>query len=151
MLNCNQIGSGIESMDFVMMIGIALSGKTTYIEANFDHEIIQLSYFNNNRKRESEYIEECLKKGKSVVIDDTNLTRQIRKSHIDLARKYNANVIGIFMNTSRGLIEHRRLRRRNPFPLTVINKQLRDLETPTKEEGFDKLIVHKDYVQPRDT
>ncbi|MBA4452240.1 MAG: AAA family ATPase [Nitrosopumilaceae archaeon] len=138
-------------MDVIMMIGIALSGKTTYRETNFDHEVIQLSYFNNNRKRELEYIEECLKEGKSIVIDDTNLTREIRKTHIDLARKYNAQVTGIFMNTSTGLIEQRRLRRRNPFPVAVINKQLRDLETPTKEEGFDKLIVHKDYVQPRDT
>ena len=133
------------------MIGIALSGKTTYRKANFEHEVVQLSYFDNNRKKEMNHIEECLKEGKSVVVDDTNLTQEIRKLHLDLAKKYNAEVIGIFMNTSRGLIEQRRRRRADQLPEAVINRQLRDLETPTKDEGFDKLIVHKDYEQPRDT
>ncbi len=133
------------------MIGIALSGKTTYRKANFEHEIVQLSYFGNNRKKELEHIEQLLKQGKSVVVDDTNLTRGIRKSHIDLAKKYNAQVIGIFLNTSIGLIHQRRWRRHDQLDMVVINKQLRDLETPTKDEGFDKLIIHKDYEAPRNT
>ena len=123
------------------MIGIALSGKTTYRKANFEHEIVQLSNFENNRKKELDYIEECLKEGKNVVVDDTNLTRKIRKTHIDLANKYNAKVIGIFMNTSIGLIRQRRWRRDDHLPMVVINKQLRDLETPTKDEGFDMLSI----------
>jgi len=83
------------------MIGVALSGKTTYVKANFDHERIALSHFDNDRKKEQEYIEKCLSQGKNVVIDDTNLTAAIRKQHIDLARKYNARVRGILMNTKR--------------------------------------------------
>jgi len=55
------------------------------------------------------------------------------------------------MNTSTGLLYQRRMRKHDPFPLVVINKQLKDLETPTKEEGFDMLVVKKDYVEPRDT
>ena len=138
-------------MEYVLMIGIALSGKTTYRKANFNHEVVALSYFDNNRKKETEYIEECLKKGISVVIDDTNLTRQIRKMHIDLAKKYNAKITGIFMNTSAGLIQQRRLRRNEQFPQVAINRQIKELETPTKDEGFDNLVVHKDYESPRST
>ena len=133
------------------MIWVALSGKTTYVKANFDHEVIRLPYFDNIRKKELEYIEECLKEGKSVVVDDTNLTQNIRKQHIDLAKKYNAKMIGISMNTSINLLHQRRMRRNEQFPLVVINKQLKELETPTKDEGFDVLIVKKDYVQPKDT
>lgn len=133
------------------MIGVALSGKTSYIKSNFDHERIALSFFDNDRKKELKYIEEYLKEGKGVVIDDTNLTVAIRKQHIDLARKYNAKIRGIFMNTSRGLLEKRQRSRRDPFPLTVIYKQLRELETPMVDEGFDELIVKKDYEQPRGT
>lgn len=133
------------------MIGVALSGKTTYRKANFDHEVIALSYFDNNRKKEIEHIKDCLRKGKSVIIDDTNLTREIRKQHIDLAKKYHAKVIGIFMNTSIGLLQQRRMRRNEQFPLVAINKQLKELETPTKDEGFDVLVVKKDYIQPKDT
>lgn len=141
----------MQKLEYVLMIGVALSGKTSYIKANFDHERIALSFFDNDRKKELKYIEECLKEGKGVVIDDTNLTVAIRKQHIDLARKYNAKIRGIFMNTSRGLLEKRQRSRRDPFPLTVIYKQLRELETPMVDEGFDELIVKKDYEQPRGT
>lgn len=138
-------------LEYVLMIGIALSGKTTYRKANFKHETVQLGYFDNKRAKELEYIESCLKEGKNVVVDDTNLTRKIRKQHIDLAKKYHAFVIGVFLNTSLELIQKRRLRRHEPFPLTVIYKQLKQLETPTEDEGFDKLIVHKNYEQPKMT
>ncbi|MGD2106583.1 MAG: AAA family ATPase [Nitrosopumilaceae archaeon] len=141
----------MQKLEYVLMIGVALSGKTSYIKANFDHERIALSFFDNDRKKELKYIEEYLKEGKGVVIDDTNLTVAIRKQHIDLARKYNAKIRGIFMNTSRGLLEKRQRSRRDPFPLTVIYKQLRELETPMVDEGFDELIVKKDYEQPRGT
>ena len=138
-------------IEYVLMIGVALSGKTTYRKANFSFEPVALSYFDNNRKKELEHIEELLKEGKSVVIDDTNLTIKIRKQHIDLAKKYSAKVRGVFMNTSRSILEKRQRSRRDPFPLTVIYKQLKELETPTLEEGFDELIVKKDYEQPRGT
>jgi len=133
------------------MIGVALSGKTTYVKANFDHEEIRLYYFDNNRKKEMNYIEQCLKQGKSIVVDDTNLTKDIRKMHIDMAKKYNAKMIGVFMNTSIGLLHQRRMRRNEQFPLVAINRQLKEIETPTKDEGFDVLVVKKDYVQPKET
>jgi len=132
-------------MEYVLMIGIALSGKKTYRKANFEHEVIQLFYFGNDRKKEMKYIETCLKKGKDVVVDDTNLTLKIRKMHIDLAKKYNTTILGIFMNTSMGLLQQRRWKRHDQLDMVVINKQRRELETPTKEEGFDNLIIHKDY------
>ncbi|WP_255465340.1 AAA family ATPase [Nitrosopumilus sp. b3] len=141
----------MSKLEYVIMIGVALSGKTTYIKANFDHERVALSFFDNDRKKELKYIEKCLGEGKSVVIDDTNLTSNIRKQHIDLAKKYNAKVRGILMNTSRGLLEKRQKSRREPFPLAVIYKQLKELETPVSDEGFDELIVKKDYEQPKDT
>ena len=141
----------MSQLEYIVMIGVALSGKTTYVKANFDHERIALSYFDNDRKKEMEYIEKCLIQGKNVVIDDTNLTVAIRKRHIDLAKKYNARVRGILMNTSRTMLEKRQKSRRDPFPLSVIYKQLNQLETPLMEEGFDELIIKKDYEQPRDT
>ncbi len=70
------------------MIGVTLSGKTTYREANFTyHKVIVLSYFDNNRNEEMKVIEEYLKEGKNIVVVDTNLTRKIRKMHMDMAKK----------------------------------------------------------------
>lgn len=141
----------MSSIEYILMVGVSLSGKTIYIKSNFNHERIALSHFDNDRKKELEYIEKCLNKGKSMVVDDTNLTAEIQRKHIDLALKYNARVRGVLMNTSRGLLEKRQRSRRDPFPLSVIYKQLNQLETPVIDEGFDELIVKKDYVQPRDT
>lgn len=141
----------MKQIEYVLMIGVALSGKTTYRKANFNYEVIALSYFNNNRKKELEYIEKCLKDGRSIIVDDTNLTISIRKQHIDLAKKFNAKVRGIFMNTSTALLEQRQKRRRDSIPLSVIYKQIKELEVPTMEEGFEGLIVKKDYEQPKST
>ena len=138
-------------LEYVIMIGVALSGKSTYVKANFSHELIRLPYFENNRKKEIEYAEKCLKNGKNIVVDDTNLTVDIRKLHIDLAKKYGAKSIGIFMNTSITMLEQRQKRRHNPFPIAVIYKQLKELQTPTVDEGFDQLIVKKNYEQPKST
>lgn len=140
-----------KQIEYVLMIGVALSGKTSYVKANFDHERIFLSFFDNSRKKELEYIEECLAEGKNIVIDDTNLTAAIRKQHVDLAKKYNCKIRGIFMNTSAGILEKRQRSRRDPFPLAVIYKQIKQLETPLIEEGFDELVVKKDYESPKHT
>jgi len=138
-------------LEYVLMIGVALSGKTTYIRANFKHERIALSHFDNDRKKELKHIEKYLKEGISVIIDDTNLTEAIRKQHIKLGKKYKAKIRGIFMNTSQIILEKRQKSRRDPFPLSAIYKQLKQLETPLIEEGFDELIIKKDYEQPRST
>ena len=123
------------------MIGVALSGKTTYRKGNFEHEAIALSEFGNVRKKELEYAEDCLKEQKSIVIDDTNLTKKIRKLHIDLAIKCDAKTIGVFMNTSVGLIRQRRWRRPDQMKMVVINKMLKELQVPHKDEGFDELKI----------
>jgi len=131
----------MNNLEYVIMIGVVLSGKTTYRKRNFEHEVIDLSMFGNIRKKELEYVEKCLKEGKSIVVDDTNLTKKIRKLHIDLAKKYNAKIIGIFMNTSIGLIKQRRRKRPDQMGMVVINKMLKELESPQKDEGFDELKI----------
>ncbi|MDH5463502.1 MAG: AAA family ATPase [Nitrosopumilus sp.] len=141
----------MSQLEYILMIGVALSGKTTYIKTNFKHERIALSHFDNDRKKELKHVEKCLKEGISVVIDDTNLTEGIRKQHIELGKKYKARIRGIFMNTSQIILEKRQKSRHDPFPLSVIYKQLKQLETPLIEEGFDELVIKKDYEQPRST
>jgi len=129
----------MNNLEYVIMIGVVLSGKTTFRKRNFEQEVIDLSMFANIRKKELEYAEKCLKEGKSIVVDDTNLTKKIRKMHIDLAKKYNAKIIGIFMNTSIGLIKQRRWKRPDKMGMVVINKMLKEFEAPQKDEGFDDL------------
>ena len=53
------------------------------------------------------------------------------------------------MNTSTQMLEKRQKSRRDPFPLSAIYRQIRQLERPIAEEGFDELVVKKDYEQPQ--
>ncbi len=131
----------MNNLEYVIMIGLPLSGKTTYRKGNFEHEAISLSEFGNVRKKELEYAEGCLKEKKSMVVDDTNLTKNIRKLHIDLAKKYGAKTIGVFINTSIGLIRQRRWRRADQMEMVVINKMLKELQIPQEDEGFDELKI----------
>lgn len=135
-------------MDYVIMIGSTLSGKTTYSRKNCqNHEFVSLTDLNSNRKDEMSLIEEHLKSGKNIVVDDTNLTRKIRKTHIDLARKYSAQVIGIYMDTPREVLARRRWIRPDNVDMIVINKMLKQLEIPQKDEGFDQLHVIRYHVE----
>ena len=68
-----------------------------------------------------------------------------------MAKRYGAKMIGIFMNTAIGLLHQKRMGRNEQFPLIAINRQLKDFKTPTNDEGFETLVVKKDYIQPRDT
>ena len=44
-------------------------------------------------------IKENLKQQHNIVIDDTNLTRDTRSKHITLAKKYNAKITAVFVDT----------------------------------------------------
>jgi hypothetical protein len=55
------------------------------------------------------------------------------------------------MNTFAALLEQRQKRRHDSIPLSVIYKQIKELEVPTVEEGFEQIIVKKDYEQSRNT
>lgn len=47
------------------------------------------------------------------------------------------------MNTAIRILYQRRMRRNEQFPLVTINRQLKEIETPTKDDGFDVLVVKK--------
>ncbi len=85
----NSVSKTRIQLEYVIMIGSTLSGKSTYCKENLpNHERISLEQLHSKRNLELNLIEEHLKSGKNLVVDDTNLTRKIRKTHIDLAKRY---------------------------------------------------------------
>ena len=69
-----------------------------------------------------------LKQGLSVVIDATSYSRKSRKDFIDLARKYNHNITAYYFCKKRNSMRDRKV------PDFVIDKQIANMEIPTKEE-----------------
>lgn len=106
-------------------------------------------------------VEKNLKEGKIVVIDNTNLTKRVRKLFIDIAKKLNIQVDGQYFKTTIEDCQIRHLKRmyekfgqtyqtgtsvehkKNPhcFGSVVLFKARKDLEVPTKDEGFSKIIM----------
>ena len=76
-----------------------------------------------------------------MVVDDTNLTRAIRRPYVVLARKHDAHVRAVFFgdferalaqNAGRNYDEGRVER-------SVLGRQFDELERPSKGEGFDSV------------
>jgi bifunctional polynucleotide phosphatase/kinase len=97
----------------IINVGYMASGKTTYTKDFLKHQYINgkgedFVYINQDLlKTAKKCIKDCetaLKNKKSVIIDNTNPSVNVRKEYIDLAKKYKVtNVICNYFNTD---IEH---------------------------------------------
>ena len=143
------------------MVGISGSGKTTLSRLAFPNhvhisldalrmiptpekiDILELHRdmpcckgFLNERKRECVLLHKYLSEGRNVVIDDTNLTRDIRARHISTAHGYGAAVRAVhFTNVSQAFDQNRR--RMRSLDVHVLSEQREKIITPTESEGFE--------------
>lgn len=127
----------------VLLIGIAGSGKTTFAKKFFPKHIrISLDEIeNHDRLKEFEIIEENLKKGNNIVIDDTNLTKTIRVSQIMRAKECKARVTGVFFDFPMLRIQLQNQKRDRPVPEHILFKMKNQLERPKEDEGFDYIQI----------
>jgi len=145
----------------MMVLGFPASGKSTLTKGFVDKGMVSL-----NRDTEGGTIadllpkmEQLLKEGKDIVLDNLFPTIEIRKPFLDLAKKYGANVSCSHMQTSiedaqfnflnrmiemRGKfldpVEIKRDKSPNIFPPAVFFKYKKEFQKPTKEEGFQEVI-----------
>lgn len=95
-----------------------------------------------NRRAEYVQMADSLGAGMDVVVDDTNLTREIRWPYIVLARRHGARVRAVLFTNAR--VARRRNLKRSGYdrvPEDVITGQLVMMERPTGEEGLDSVLV----------
>lgn len=127
------------------MVGIAGSGKTAIAKRLFpNHKRVSLDEIHNS-DREVEYsiIKQNLDNGNNVVIDDTNLTKNIRFRHIELAKKHHAKIKAIFLDLPLWIIQEQNKRRENPLPDSALFRMQKQLEIPTEVEGIDFVQILK--------
>jgi len=104
--------------------------------------------------------EQHLKDGNIVILDNTNLTKKTRQLFIDLAKTMKVQVDGHYFKTTIEDCQIRHLKRMfdkfgeiyqtglnkkndyHCFGPVVLFKARKDLEEPTKAEGFSKIIMH---------
>jgi predicted kinase len=134
--------------DCVILIGLPASGKTTFYRERFagTHDHVSKDLMRNTRqpaRRQEHLIAESLAGGRSVVIDNTNVSAAIRAPLIRLARTHGASVIGYFFPTdAREALRRNRSREgRERVPDVAIFTVRKRLEPPTVGEGFDELYL----------
>ena len=134
-------------MDMVLLIGLQASGKSTFCLERFSatHEVISKDRFPNARNaqaRQMRMVQEALAAGRSMVIDNTNATREARRLLIEAARSRQARVVGYYFESKvKECIERNRSREgRSRVPDVALYSTIKVLEPPSYPEGFDELF-----------
>ena len=103
----------------IIFIGLQGSGKTTYFMNHFAASHAHVSRdIQETAEREMAFIRECLRSGRSFVVDNTNATRAARAQYIREAKGAGFTVLCYFFDTpvrtAIGRNNHRRIRSRFP-------------------------------------
>jgi predicted kinase len=88
-------------MEMIILIGLQGAGKSTFYRQRFagTHTLVSKDLLRNNKKpacRQRQLIEEALRAGRSLVVDNTNPTREDRAELVRLGRQYGATVLGYY-------------------------------------------------------
>ncbi len=154
------------------MVGIAGSGKTTYATDMFPgHVQVSMDRYrkdkswavkrrglihrydcerplgsilidSGNKKAECVLVNDALKEGRDVIVDDTNLTKKIRRPYVILAQKHRAVIRVVYFRNIRQAYARnaRRVKGEDVVPKKAIDKQRDELEPPSENEGFDTIL-----------
>ena len=130
-------------MEAVIFCGIQAAGKTTFYDQRLaaTHARISLDLL-RTRAREKQLLDECLRSGRSFVIDNTSVKRADRAPYIAAARAKGYRVVGYYFATEpRAALARNRLRSgKAAVPAPALFAAQKRLEVPTLDEGFDELF-----------
>ncbi len=141
-------------MDLVVFIGLQGSGKSRFYRERFagTHVHVSRDLMRNNRnprRRQRQLVEEALRSGRSVVVDNTNPAPADREELISLGRAFGARAVGYFFRPDVGSSLRRNAGRagRARVPEVAIFATAKRLVPPTRVEGFDQ-IFEVEAVEP---
>lgn len=134
--------------EMILNVGFPASGKSHYSITQItphDYEYINQDTLKTSKKcidMSNKYLSE----NKSVVIDNTNLTKENRKAFIDLAKKYKIKVRCLIFTTPIDVCIHNSYLRNfmsngnvNVIPKMVYNIMKKKYMKPELGEGFDEI------------
>lgn len=136
-----------QQKEMILMVGSPCCGKSSFVKEYFP-DYIRINQDELKTKAKClKNTEIALQEGsKSIIIDNTNPSKEVRKEYIDLAKKYNYNTRIIVKETTRDLSEHLNVVRCRK---EGFDKRLPDIafrmfwskyQVPTLEEGVKEII-----------
>lgn len=136
--------------ELILFIGLPAAGKSTYYRQHFAATHVHVSKDLMPKTRRSDArqvmeIEAALAAGKSVVVDNTNPSAEVRAPLIALGRRYGARIIACYFEAEvKTVLARNRLREGAArVPDVAIFATRKKLVPPAIEEGFDEVVVVK--------
>jgi predicted kinase len=135
-----------DAAELVILIGLPGSGKTTFYRERLaaTHVHVSKDLLRNRRDKQSRQmalVEEALANGRSVAIDNVNVTVGDRAPLIAAGRRHGARVVGYALATPAAdcLARNRERTGADRVPAVAIHAAAKRFEVPTYGEGFDAL------------
>ena len=129
-------------MELILFIGIQATGKSSFYRERFfsTHVRVNLDML-KTRRRESLLVTACLESKTPFVVDNTNLTRELRAPYLAAAKSHRFAVRGYFFQsrTADALVRNAAREGRARVPDLAIRGASSRLELPSLAEGFTSL------------
>lgn len=136
------------ALELIIFVGLQAAGKSSYYREHLaaTHMHVSKDLMTNTRDRDAKQmkmIEQELRAGRSVVVDNTNPTPAVRAPLIALGHRLGARVLGCFFDaTVKDAVARNRLREgKARVPDVAIYVTARKLVRPSFDEGFDEVRV----------
>lgn len=133
--------------DLAILIGLQASGKSSFFRRQLSptHVHVSKDAFRNNRnpaRRQIRLITEALTAGRSVAVDNTNATVELRRELIELGRTHGATISGYYVGgTLEDCLARNSAREgKARVPDVGLFAVAKVLARPSFAEGFDQLF-----------
>ena len=133
----------------VIFMGIPASGKSTFYSRYLAETHVRINLDTlHTRNRENALLEECIEKGRSFAVDNTNPDPETRRKYIESAASAGYTVLGLVFEGNITECKRRNLQRtgKSRVPDAAIYSISSKMRHPRFSEGFDGLL----FVKPRD-
>ena len=150
--------------NLLVLVGLPASGKSTFSEGleklgvvkTFSSDAVREEKFGDASIQEKngkgakyifgimdERVKKALYDDYDVVYDATSLTRKTRMALLEKMKGYYDTTTAVFFDTLLDECLERNSRRDRVVPVDVILKMNKNLEEPSYDEGFDRILIVK--------